>query len=446
MASGTQKSIFPSLAAELSGEITRQVPLAERMRPRKLDDIVGQDEAVGPNSTLGRILRTERPVLPSIILYGPPGSGKTTIAKVLANHLGFHFERISGVLDGVKEIREVVERAKKKREPTVVLVDEIHRFNRAQQDAFLPHLEDGTITLIGQTTENVSFRIRGALLSRLRVIELHELSSEALRTLVSRALADKESGLGQWGLSIGEAALKLIARLSMGDARRALTTLEWAALSTRAKGEKDITESIVSEALGSLTQPFDQKGDYHYDCISAFIKSMRGSDPDAALYYMVRALEAGEDPLFLTRRMIIFASEDVSCDPRALAIALDVDRSVERLGMPEAKIPMAHGVVYLSCAAKSNASYVALHRAEAANATNPNLPIPRKLRNAPTELMKESGNSIGYRYPHDALGGWVDEHYLPEALKGSIFYEPTDRGIDAQIGEKLRRLRGARTG
>ena len=443
----TQKNIFGDLSAESpkeKGKLTRSVPLAERMRPQTLAEIVGQQTAIGPESSLGRILRSSNPILPSIILTGPPGVGKTTIAKVIANELGFSFERISGVLDGVKEIREVVERAKIRNNPTVVLVDEIHRFNRAQQDAFLPHLEDGTITLIGQTTENVSFRIRGALLSRLKVIELKDLTENDLELLVRRALIDEERGLGALKISIEENALKAIARLSMGDARRALTTLEWAALEVSSRERNIIDDKIVRKSMGLLAQPFDQKGDYHYDCISAFIKSMRGSDPDATVYYMVRALEAGEDPLFLTRRMIIFASEDVSCDPRALSIALDVDRSVERLGMPEAKIPMAHAAIYLACAAKSNATYVALNKAIAKNQELPNLAIPQKLKNAPTELMKELGNSNGYNYPHDAAGGWVNEHYLPEALVGTIFYEPTDRGLDAQIGEKLRKLRADR--
>lgn len=443
----TQKSIFGDLTNEsqvASSRVMRTIPLAERMRPQTLDEIIGQDRAIGPESTLGRILRSATPVLPSIILTGPPGVGKTTIAKVIANHLGFSFERVSGVLDGVKEIREVVERAKVRSSPTVVLVDEIHRFNRAQQDAFLPHLEDGTITLIGQTTENVSFRIRGALLSRLKVIELEELRESGLELLIKRALIDSERGIGKFGLTLEDNALNLITKLSMGDARRALTTLEWASLDVVSRGLKVIDDLVVRNSLGSLAQPFDQKGDYHYDNISAFIKSMRGSDPDAAIYYMVRALDSGEDPLFLTRRMIIFASEDASCDPRALSIALDVDRSIERLGMPEARIPMAHAAIYLACAAKSNATYVALNKATAKNQEMPNLAIPKKLRNAPTELMKESGNSLGYNYPHDTGLGWVNEHYLPEEIIGTIFFEPTDRGLDAQIGEKLRKLRSLR--
>jgi putative ATPase len=428
--------------------IHANTPLAERMRPLSLDEIVGQEPVIGPGSPLGRILRSQGAIIPSILLVGPPGSGKTTIASVIARLSGFHFERISGVLDGVKEIREVVERARLNRtqggKSTLVLVDEIHRFNRAQQDAFLPHLEDGTLTLVGQTTENVSFRIRGALLSRLRVIKLEQITTTALEILIERALSDTERGLGGENLKIEDSAKKLIAGLSLGDARRALTALEWAALDTMARGEKQITLQCVKDSFGEQAAPFDQAGDYHYDCISAFIKSMRGSDPDAALYYMLRALEAGEDPLFLTRRMICFASEDVSCDPRALELAINADRAVERVGMPEGRIPMAHAACFLAACPKSNATYVALNRALDAVKRFPNAEIPLKLRNAPTELMKEWGNSRGYRYPHDYPGGWVDDHYLPEELKGEVFYQPTNRGMDIQIGERLKGLRERR--
>lgn len=428
--------------------IHTNIPLAERMRPATLDEVVGQESVIGSESPLGRILRTEDTIIPSILLCGPPGSGKTTIASVISKLSGFHFERISGVLDGVKEIREVVERAKLNRRQggrsTLVLVDEIHRFNRAQQDAFLPHLEDGTLTLVGQTTENVSFRIRGALLSRLRVIKLEQILAKDLEVLIDRALEDSQRGLGKEGLSIEDSAKKLIADLSLGDARRALTALEWAALDTVARGEKFITLQCIKDSFGEQAAPFDQEGDYHYDCISAFIKSMRGSDPDAALYYMIRALEAGEDPLFLTRRMIIFASEDVSCDPRALELAINVDRAVERVGLPEGRIPMAHAACYLASCPKSNATYVALHRALDAVKRLPNAEIPLRLRNAPTELMKQWGNAKGYRYPHDHPEGWVDDHYLPDELKSEIFYQPTNRGMDIQIGERLRALREKR--
>jgi len=437
----SQRSLFENVTAP-------NTPLAERMRPRSLAEVVGQAHAVGPDSPLGRILTDKNNLVPSILLYGPPGTGKTTIARVIAENSGFYFERISGVLDGVKEIREVVERSKLRQgtegKATLVLVDEIHRFNRAQQDAFLPHLEDGTITLVGQTTENVSFRIRGALLSRLKVIKLEELKPVDLEVLLERALIDNDRGLGKLELTLQAEARKLIAGLSMGDARRALTALEWAALDASAEGVKEITIETVRRSFGDEAAPFDQQGDYHYDCISAFIKSMRGSDPDAALYYLIRALEGGEDPLFLSRRMIIFASEDASCDPRALEIALSADKAIERVGMPEARIPMAHAACYLASCPKSNATYMALKKAEKAVAQFPNLEIPKKLRNAPTELMKEWGNSLGYNYPHDFPEGFVAEHYLPEELQGTIFYEPTDRGIDGKIGERLRVLREKR--
>lgn len=426
--------------------VTRKnAPLAERMRPRTLDEIRGQEDAIGPDSAFGSILRTADEIIPSVILVGPPGVGKTTIARVIADESNYHFARMSGVLDGVKELREIVEKAKRDRDadgrPTLVLVDEIHRFNKAQQDAFLPHVESGLISIIGQTTENVSFRLRNALLSRLRVIELKLLEHDDLQAIISEALKDTERGLGSYGLEIDKDACELLARYGAGDARRALTGLEWAAAKARVVGAKVITPQIVRDGFGAQPIRFDQDGDYHYDIISAFIKSMRGSDPDAALYYMLRALEGGEDPLFITRRMIIFASEDASCDPRALSLAIDVDKAVDRVGLPEAKIPMAQAVVYLACCSKSNASYMALRAMERIVAENPELEVPKRLRNAPTELMREMGNSQGYRYPHDFPGGFVPESYLPERIRDRRVYQPTDRGLDAQIRERLERYR-----
>ena len=421
------------------------VPLAERMRPTTLDEIIGQDAAIGPDSAFGRILRRRETAIPSVILFGPPGVGKTTIARVIANESGYRFVRLSGVLDGVKELREAVQKAeeelRKKGTPTLALVDEIHRFNKAQQDAFLPHVEAGTLTVIGQTTDNVSFRIRNALLSRMRVIELTLLSDEAVMQLLERALTDEKKGLGKWQLTLEPEAKRLLAALSKGDARRALTGLEWCATSVRATGESIIRATDVELSFGSQPRYFDQDGDYHYDCISAFIKSMRGSDPDAALYYMLRALDGGEDPLFLTRRMIIFASEDCGCDPRALELAIAVDRAIERVGMPEGRIPMAQAAVYLSCCAKSNASYLALRAMEKIVEEHSALEIPRRLRNAPTEMMKELGNASGYKYPHDFPGGFVPERYLPEELASLIVYTPTDRGLDAQIRDRLANYR-----
>lgn len=429
----------------LSKPSAMRVPLAERMRPRTLDEILGQDEAVGPNSAFGRILRTKDMAIPSVILWGPPGVGKTTIARVIAESSGYKFVRLSGVLDGVKELREAVDNAVKVMEregsPTLALVDEIHRFNKAQQDAFLPHVESGLLTVIGQTTDNVSFRIRNALLSRLRVIALQPLTDEVLVKLIEEAMRTPERGLGHWNLGIAEEAKKLLAHMSAGDARRALTGLEWAASNVRAQSRTRIELDDVEKSFGTQPRYFDQDGDYHYDCISAFIKSMRGSDPDAALYYMLCSLESGEDPLFLSRRMMIFASEDCSSDPRALDIAVSVDRAVERIGLPEGKIPLAQAAVYLACCSKSNASYVAMRKMESVLEKHPELEIPKRLRNAPTELMKEQGNSKGYRYPHDYPGGFVPERYLPKEIEDLIVYEPTDRGLDAQVRERLSHYR-----
>ena len=421
--------------------VSQRVPLAERMRPETLDDILGQDEAIGPKSAFGQILRAGDQAIPSVVLWGPPGTGKTTIARVIAKQSNYRFERFSGVLDGVKELRLAVSKAEQALQadgtPTLALVDEIHRFNKAQQDAFLPHVESGLLTVIGQTTENVSFRLRNALLSRMRVIEIKPLGLEDLKKLIDRALLDADVGLGEWGLRITDDGREVIARMAGGDARRALSAVEWAAAKVRAEEAAEITEEIAKESYGNQPQLFDQDGDYHYDCISAFIKSMRGSDPDAALYYMLRALDAGEDPLFISRRMIIFAAEDTACDPRALEVAINVDLAVQRVGLPEGKIPMAQGAVYLACAAKSNASYKAMRKMEKIISENPNLDIPRHLRNAPTELMREMGNSIGYKYPHDYPGGFVAETYLPDEISNMRVYEPSDRALEAKIKERL---------
>ncbi len=426
--------------------IDYNTPLAERMRPTSIDEVVGHSEIVGPASPLGKILRTGTGIVPSMIFWGPPGTGKTTLARVIAEQSGSHFVRLSGVLDGVKDIREVVEQAKelstKQNIRTLALVDEIHRFNRSQQDAFLPHVESGILTIIGQTTDNVSFRIRSALLSRMRVIALNLLNQADLETIILRAVNDSERGFGSTGLVLEDAALKSIVSLSAGDARRALNALEWACLFVMQSNQTTITESDVKESYGKQPLRFDQSEDMHYDCVSAFIKSMRGSDPDAALYYMLRAIDAGEDPLFISRRMIIFASEDASCDPRALEIAINADMAFERIGLPEGKIPLAHAACYLASCPKSNATYMALRQMEKVVSENPELEIPKHLRNAPTDLMKEMGNSIGYKYPHDYPEAYVKEQYLPDKIKNIKVYQPKDQGIDPKIRERLNRLRG----
>ena len=420
-------------------------PLAEKMRPTSLDEVLGQDEAIGPNSSFGQILRTNGHAIPSVILWGPPGVGKTTIARVIASNSNYRFSRLSGVLDGVKELRKAVDEANehisKTGMPTLALVDEIHRFNKSQQDAFLPHVESGLLTVIGQTTENVSFRIRNALLSRMRVIELKPLGEDNLCILIDRALKDTDRGLGSFLLKITDEAKSYLAKLASGDVRRALNGVEWSAAHARSLSKSIIEIEDVKNSFGNQPNYFDADADYHYDCISAFIKSMRGSDPDAALYYMLRALSGGEDPLFITRRMIIFASEDASCDPRALEVAINVDKAVERVGLPEAKIPMAQAAVYLSCCAKSNASYLALKEMEKIVEEYSDLEIPKRLKNAPTEFMKDIGNSIGYKYPHDYPDAFVPERYLPDEISHLEVYQPTERALDVKIKERLTRYR-----
>lgn len=421
-------------------------PLADRMRPRTVDEVVGQEHLLGKGKLLARAIASD--TVPSMVLAGPPGTGKTSLAQVIAHETKAVFVPFNAVLGGVPELRKVLEAAEERRkfrnERTLLFVDEIHRFNKAQQDALLPHVERGTVTLIGATTENPSFAVNAALLSRARVFVLEPLSEKALVTLLRRALSDADRGLGTSGVAASDEALALLARATDGDARRALTALEIAA-SHVATGQKLVDEEAIREALGGTSLRYDKKGDEHYDIASAFIKSMRGTDPDAAIYYMMRMLEAGEDPLFVLRRMMIFASEDIgNADPRGLEIAVAADAAFRRIGMPEGLHAMAQCCTYLSCAPKSNASYVAFTRAREDVKAHGALRVPKKLRNPVTREMKERGLGEGYRYPHDEGGFAPGERYLPDSLANRRYYEPKRSGLEARIAEHLDKLRPRR--
>ena len=421
------------------------VPLADRMRPRSLDEVVGQTHVLGEGKLLARAIRDDR--VPSMILWGPPGTGKTTLAQVVAHETEARFVPFSAVLGGVPELRKIVQAAEEQKrvygKRSILFVDEIHRFNKAQQDALLPHVERGTVVLIGATTENPSFAVNAALLSRARVFRLEPLGDADLVILLRRALSDTEHGIGKLSLEVDDAALAAIAQGAGGDARRALDVLELSARhATSEEGSGKLDLEAVEQALSSKTLLYDKSGEEHFNVVSAFIKSMRGSDPDAALYWMMRMLEAGDDPLFVLRRMIIFASEDIgNADPRALPLAVAADQAFRRLGMPEGMFPLAQCCTYLASAPKSNASYRAWTAAKADVAEHGALPVPLKLRNAPTKAMKEWGYGDGYRYPHDEGGHAEGETYLPDALAGKRYYHPTEQGLEARIKERLERLR-----
>jgi putative ATPase len=419
------------------------------MRPTRLEDVVGQVDLLGDGHILARAIRADR--IPSMILWGPPGTGKTTLAHVIAHETNSIFVPFSAVLGGVPELRKIIAEAKEQKsyygKKTILFVDEIHRFNKSQQDALLPHVENGTVTLIGATTENPSFAVNSALLSRARVFDLKPLGADDLRVLLERALADDERGLGHVPHTVDGEAIEAIAQNARGDARRALSALELASDFAQSAGVERVTAAIVQEALATQTLLYDKSGEEHYNVVSAFIKSMRGSDPDAAVYWLMRMLEAGEDPLFVLRRMLIFASEDIgNADPRALEVAVSADASFRRLGMPEGIFAIAQCCTYLASAPKSNASYKAWHMAQADVRELGALPVPLKLRNAPTEAMKSWGYGEGYRYPHDEDGFSPEETYLPDALVGRQYYRPTDRGFEARIRDHLNELRaGAKT-
>ena len=420
-----------------------KAPLAERMRPRTLSEIVGQEHLVGPGKPLSALIEAD--TVPSIIFWGPPGTGKTTLARIVAGKTKARFHHLSAVLSGVTDLRAIIKEAKASRSlsgrPNILFVDEIHRWNKAQQDALLPHVEDGTITLIGSTTENPSFEVIGPLLSRTKVYVLEPIDAAEIEKLVREALSDEDRGLGSLKISADDEAIRFISESAAGDARRALNTLEIAAdLVSRGNHKSKISLAVVEAALQKKSLLYDKKGEEHYNVISAFIKSMRGSDPDAAIYYLARMLEAGEDPLFVARRMVIFASEDVSnADPHAVQVAISCMQSFDFVGMPEGWIPLAQCATYLATAPKSNASYMSYKRALADVNELGALPTPKHIRNAPTKMMKEMGYGKDYKYAHNFEGHFVpDEQYLPDKLKGKRYYEPTENGYEKNISERLR--------
>ena len=420
-------------------------PLADRMRPTALDEFVGQEHLMAPGRFLERAIAADK--VPSLVLWGPPGTGKTTLAQVIAHHTGTRFVAFSAVGGSVKEVREIIAEAAEQRSAfrrrTILFIDEIHRFNKAQQDALLPSVERGVVTLIGATTENPSFSVNAALLSRCKVLTLEPLSPAAIRRILDRALADADKGLGGAGVAVDEEALDFVADAARGDARYALSALEIAAQHAREGEARRVDLACVEEAAQAKALLYDKSGEEHYNVVSAFIKSLRGSDPDAALYWMFRMIDAGEDPLFVLRRMIIFASEDVgNADPHALQVIVAADTAFQRLGLPEGAYPLAQACTYLACAPKSNAQVEAIAGPRRDIGERGPLPVPPKLRNAPTGLMKEQGYGAGYRYPHSEGGYARGETYLPEALVGARYYVPKESGIEAKIAARLRWLRG----
>ena len=427
-------------------------PLAERMRPRRLDEFVGQRHLVGAEGLIRQAARADR--IFSMILWGPPGCGKTTLARIIAGETRAHFVHFSAVLSGVKEIRAVIEEARAQqalhRRRTVLFVDEIHRFNKAQQDAFLHHVESGLITLIGATTENPSFEVIAPLLSRCRVVTLERLSEADIAVIVAQALADEERGIGRSGIGLDADAGDFLARVADGDARRALNALEVAAslVQPAAAGEPQalrITLPLLQQALQRKALVYDKAGEEHYNLISALHKSLRGSDPDAALYWLARMLAAGEEPFFIARRMVRFASEDIgNADPGALGVALNAMEAFRFLGPPEGELALAQAAVYLATAPKSNRIYTAYGEVRDAVAAGGSLPVPLHIRNAPTRLMQELGYGRDYKYAHDYKDAIVPQDYLPDELRGRVFYRPTDRGYEKLVKERLERWRELR--
>ncbi len=420
----------------------KEAPLASRLRPRTLDEVVGQQHILGPGKLLRRAIQADK--LSSIILYGPPGTGKTTIARVIANTSSAEFTQINATMSGKKDMEQEISAAKERRgmygKKTILFIDEIHRFNKGQQDYLLPFVEDGTVVLIGATTENPYFEVNGALISRSTIFELKPLSPEDITTLIRRAVYDKERGMGVYKAQITDDAAAFLADVAGGDARLALNAVELGILTTKPSedGVIHITQDVARECIQRRAARYDKNGDNHYDTISAFIKSMRGSDPDAALYYLAKMINAGEDPVFIARRIMICASEDVGmADPDALCVAVAASQAVERIGMPEGRIPLAQAAVYVACAPKSNASYMGIDRALSYVRSHPQAPVPSWLMDSHYKGAGKLGHGLGYLYAHDFPNHYVEQQYLPDACKDEVFYEPGELGYEKKIRQHL---------
>ena len=428
-------------------ELQSRAPLAARMRPRTFDEYVGQQHIIGPETVLRRSIESDQ--LPSIILWGPPGTGKTTLANLIATATKSQFERVSGVTSGVADLRRIAGEARERLgmhgQRTVLFVDEIHRFNKAQQDVILPFVEDGTLVLIGATTENPSFEVVSPLLSRARVFALQSLSGEEIGQIIAQAVAEPQRGLAHLQPLLDDDAMALLVNLANGDGRTALNALELSTAATNPdeQGNRKITVAVIQDAMQQRSLRYDKDGDLHFDTISAFIKSVRGSDPDAAVYYLARMLTAGEDPMFIARRLVILAAEDVGmADPRALSVAMAAQQAYHLIGLPEGRIPLAEATVYLATAPKSNASYMALNRAMEDVEKTRNDTVPMHLRNAPTGLMKDMGYGEGYKYSHDYEDNFAPMQNLPDSLKGRRYYRPGDQGYEPEVAERLKRWWG----